>query len=539
MSIARTIYESLDDPKLQKQVDAWPKGDYSFTDHIFGSKGHRIDSEKDHPNNHRITIPLVHEDPIKDHLENNGHTDVNYEKGTVKDSHGRETRIGKALVRTKAEPHLIKRFNDDSARKALGKSSDTHEVIISRHPYDVAGMSTGKRWNSCMDMKTGENAHYLPGEIRNGTHVAYLVAKGVKHGVSLHEPVARIALKKYKSEDSEHEILRPSDTYGAGGGAFEHTVRAFTEKHFPAKPEKYTLKSSSYNDGESDVYGGDHTHFEQAVHLLHHHNETQENGERTPYSLSKVTRAKEYILGTARNVDINKISEETHGKMDDLPGNFKLKAFSRLSVNPTANIERSHHYGSSIGNLNTFADRYGHVMGEKENFNKYVIPNIGSKGINEHKDVVPAVAHIANFSKDQVKAIWEHPGAKAPHKILMIAHHANHLEDKHIEEFKKSNAAQFISYGMEQNKSKKIFNSAFDTFHELHSEHPDLSTALLQVGYLGHKHYNNEFMTDEQRDKLKDTITSMKNNIPVSRHDSINYHLNMLENSRNSVKDKP
>jgi len=51
----------------------------------------------------------------------------------------------------------------------LTKSSNISQVteapvVISRHPYDVAGMSTGKRWQSCKSID-GMNKHYLDTEV--------------------------------------------------------------------------------------------------------------------------------------------------------------------------------------------------------------------------------------------------------------------------------------------------------------------------------------------------------------------------------------
>jgi len=52
--------------------------------------------------------------------------------------------------------HLLKKFNDRPSYKQMIKSK---LVCISRHPYDIAGMSTDRRWTSCMRLEDKEKIH--------------------------------------------------------------------------------------------------------------------------------------------------------------------------------------------------------------------------------------------------------------------------------------------------------------------------------------------------------------------------------------------
>lgn len=474
MSISRTIYESLTKPEHKELVNKWEKGDYSFSDHIFGSEGRNIDAENDHPNNHRIFVPLEAEDPIKDHLENAGHTDIDYSKGTVKDKHGRETRIGKALVRTNAHPHIIKRFNDDSARKALGSGSDTHEVIISRHPYDVAGMSTGKRWSSCMDMESGSNKRFLTEEIKNGTHVAYLVPKGVKHDEAIHSPLARIALKQYEAEDS-HKILRPSDSYGEANGAFANTVRSWAEKHFPANPQRYDLNKHSYDDGETSYFGGDHKDFEYNINVLHDYHDKMENHPHLTKSKEFVEngeRARQYVNGVAANVNLHKLSQETFDKIDTMEHKYDRDSiYHRFGDNPTASMDMVWKAGDATRTMYRFYSRFGNSLGNKENFKKYVEPHIGATGINEHRDILAdSLDRGMKLSKQQFDTVVNHPSVKLHHFESLVKTHPEHFDDNAINKAEKSGSMMPIfSHGL-VSQNPKLIDVAVHHLEDIHNK---------------------------------------------------------------------
>jgi len=217
---------------------------------------------------HRIVIPLEdpNDKPIHRHLAAHGYEITDYKEGKAKDKYGREVKIGKALVATKA-PHLLDAFNADRSRETESRIHHDYQVVISRHPYDVAGMSTDRNWDSCMRMtpwKTlqhphenldGEYAHKLPDEVRHGTHVAYLTHKGDD---TIENPLARIALKPYKEEKSERIILHPEPKlYGSDpASSFEHTVNKWVGAHFPLKDNTfYTKNKQVYDDSHmKDLY---------------------------------------------------------------------------------------------------------------------------------------------------------------------------------------------------------------------------------------------------------------------------------------------
>lgn len=205
----------------------------------------------------RIVIPL--KDPsdesphpaVANHLISNGYSISSYRDGKAKDKYGRDVNIGKILNKTNAHKDVITAFNSDPNRSNK-RLHDDMQVVISRHPYDVAGMSTGQSWTSCLDMDCGINRKLLPHEVHEGTHVAYLTKKGDDTAKA---PLARIALKPYREEKTGRQILVPEHKiYGNAVGAFEHTVNEWTNTHFPLKDNTFYTKSSKvYDDSNQPV----------------------------------------------------------------------------------------------------------------------------------------------------------------------------------------------------------------------------------------------------------------------------------------------
>ena len=199
------INEALNDEQ-KKTVDSWPKT----------GKGEEISGHVIPKGQDRISIPLenstdkkdnsnIPHPAVKKHLNDNGYTITDYKGGYAEDKFKRQVSIGKALNKTKAPSEVMKAFTSDPKRLGSTQKAKGLEVSISRHPYDVAGMSTGQGWTSCMNMSGGCNAHYLGRDVKAGTHVAYLVHHGDDKAEN---PIARIALKPYTSEDGTHTILR-------------------------------------------------------------------------------------------------------------------------------------------------------------------------------------------------------------------------------------------------------------------------------------------------------------------------------------------
>lgn len=353
------LVEALN-PEEKAQVDKWERPHHYFSDHAF----------KDSTDGHRVYIPLEHpqdsvvKSHVEDHLRRHGYEMHDYVSGIAKDKHGRMVKIGKALGKTDGG-HLIEKFTGDPARQAKTAHSDYH-VLISRHPHDVAGMTSGcQSWTgkSCMNFKDGSNKSYLESEVRHGTHVAYLVHKQDHDN---EKPLARIALKPYHPgyfhedgprHDSDDKILRPEHkTYGDAPDAFTYTVNRWVNKHFPGKPDVHAYEKNEhvYNDGNDAPIitpAG-------VQHVL---------GVSAPY---RYYRNRQDILGVAA---------ETHADPTLLhrlaTGKFRDMHHEPIARNPHASYKTLKHIlteGEKSGNLafNTLAQNTGE--GGKKLFHEFI-----------------------------------------------------------------------------------------------------------------------------------------------------------------------
>lgn len=117
---------------------------------------------------------------------------VDYSAGICKDKDGREIRIGKLLNRM-GQDRLLKVYND-SKTNTLKDLKDL-QIVISRHPYDVLGESTGRGWTTCHDIYDsrygGEHLKYLKRNLEDGALVSYLIRKSDKN---IENPISRITL---------------------------------------------------------------------------------------------------------------------------------------------------------------------------------------------------------------------------------------------------------------------------------------------------------------------------------------------------------
>jgi hypothetical protein len=142
---------------------------------------------------------------VEDIIEENGYYITDYYKNeAAKKGDKRPFKIGKLLNRFGAPDDLMKDFAIDRDKVSVDASKYT--VVISRHPYDIIGMSTGREWSSCMSIPTKSNhhcgaaRHILWNDIKYGTLVAYLVEK---HDTNIKEPLNRIAIKPFVNEEGD------------------------------------------------------------------------------------------------------------------------------------------------------------------------------------------------------------------------------------------------------------------------------------------------------------------------------------------------
>lgn len=226
--IINDIMEALKFSQVRTFLKNWDKSRYKS---IFSNSKYKKDR-----NAFRIYIPISNEKissndikpipAIESFLTQNGYSIIDYRKGIVFDENKKQQiKIGKVLQKFDRND-LLNLFNTDTNREA---TRSQHIVVISRHPYDIAGMSTDRGWTSCMNLNTGQYRKYVPIDIKEGTIVAYVIKREDKN---ITNPVGRILIKPFiDSLGSNKVYLVPeSYCYGTGVDGFSDAVEKWVNE---------------------------------------------------------------------------------------------------------------------------------------------------------------------------------------------------------------------------------------------------------------------------------------------------------------------
>ena len=165
---------------------------------------------------------------VSNKLQQLGYEVVDYTRGLArkKDGNQNPTKIGKILSAAvqKGDDEAntaLQQFQNDPKR---GATRAEYQGVISRHPYDIAGMSTDRGWTSCQDLVGGSRCQYVPRDIKAGTLVAYMIKKD---DVDIKAPVGRILLKPYINDKNQTAYAPHTETYGTVTKEFEKAVSQF------------------------------------------------------------------------------------------------------------------------------------------------------------------------------------------------------------------------------------------------------------------------------------------------------------------------
>ena len=217
------LAEALKPDQYRQYVKGWDK---TTNIELFQDTEYETDRNK-----YRMYVPIesdmddfVFPKKIVAILKDKGYKISDYAKGLARniEKPQRQMKIGKLL---KGYPDLQQIFAQDPQRQA-GKNE--HEMVISRHPYDLAGMSTGRGWTSCMNIDDGEFKNYVAKDVQYGTIIAYAVKKGDRN---IEHPVARVLVKKFKSEDDVTKVIWGIENrvYGEEPSGFRDAIIKWTD----------------------------------------------------------------------------------------------------------------------------------------------------------------------------------------------------------------------------------------------------------------------------------------------------------------------
>jgi hypothetical protein len=144
---------------------------------------------------------------------------------------------------------LINEYDSiEEVQNARSNKVKEHYIVFSTHAYDIAGMSTGRGWSSCMNLYTDAShaKHYVHQDIEHGTIIAYLVSP---QDLNIENPTARILIKPYINADDPNDVLYdPDPEYGTAPKKFYKFVASLIDQAQPGKSGQFTLVSALYCD---------------------------------------------------------------------------------------------------------------------------------------------------------------------------------------------------------------------------------------------------------------------------------------------------
>jgi hypothetical protein len=120
-------------------------------------------------------------------------------------------------------------------------------IMFSTHAYDIAGMSTGRGWGSCMNLYDSTSGkHYVQQDIEQGTIISYLVSQG---DLNIQKPIARILIKPYINTEDPNSVLYDADAeYGSAPKLYFETVVSLIDQAQPGKTGQFNLVGGLYCD---------------------------------------------------------------------------------------------------------------------------------------------------------------------------------------------------------------------------------------------------------------------------------------------------
>ena len=205
--------------------------------------------------------PVEPSPAVKEAVESRGYVVDNYLAGTAIQRDGKRTmRIGKLLSKDK---DVLRAFESDPKRKGHKVAQGELVVVISRHPYDVIGMSFDRGWTSSMNLKDGSNKKYLKEAVKAGVLVSYLVKAT---DANINNPIARILLVPYHRE-AGGTILVPDGSYGDAPASFRKMVSTFCQWANSGSPGgRYVADKNVYlDDLDPTVFHGNSEHIDEAL----------------------------------------------------------------------------------------------------------------------------------------------------------------------------------------------------------------------------------------------------------------------------------
>jgi len=211
------------------------------------------------------------ENALKDH----GYKIIDYRGGYCEDGYGRKMRIGKVLPRLlsedlrelelryeRGEIYNLEReqesvrnyyqgvmdvFQNSSLRRSKGEIQ--YYVVISQDVHDVAKMSTGRDWTSCMELGEGSNYSNVFCDVAEGTLIAYLI---YANDLEIRNPLARLLIRRFVNTEGASIAIPEETVYGNDLAGFSEVVNQWINERQQISLGLYRRKGGEYSDSLGD-----------------------------------------------------------------------------------------------------------------------------------------------------------------------------------------------------------------------------------------------------------------------------------------------
>jgi len=141
---------------------------------------------------------------------------------------------------------LVHNYETSVSRAFIKKQPDLF-IVISQNPHDIARMSYGRNWDSCMNLEKGEYAPKYDDtqeeresnvfcEVEQGGLIAYVTTK--QDVDELNKPAARILLRRFHNGEGESILIPESRIYGIPFSNFVAQVNNWVKTNELDKPSR-------------------------------------------------------------------------------------------------------------------------------------------------------------------------------------------------------------------------------------------------------------------------------------------------------------
>lgn len=163
------------------------------------------------------------QDKISDFLSLSGYKIDDYSRGLAQNSNdpARKRKISRLL---KKSPELLNEFCNDQTRCV-----DDMVIVLSKHPIDIAKMSTSRPWSSACTAKGKDHFNTIHQDLKKGSLIAY---ETTLSDPNIKFPRGRIMIRPFKNDKNER-LLVPliAKKYGSDNIIFRETVVNFVENN--------------------------------------------------------------------------------------------------------------------------------------------------------------------------------------------------------------------------------------------------------------------------------------------------------------------